>query len=102
MTIPDIKDRWLTISEVRDHLRVFAYKLEDLALRDELLALIPHLYRRPARYRNLKVSRPMSPELKHEIAVFALENPTWSLRQIAAKFNVNSGRVSEITTGYRN
>jgi len=43
----------------------------------------------------------MTPALRQKIKTFAKANPTFSQMQIAEKFNVNSGRVSETLRGKR-
>jgi hypothetical protein len=45
--------------------------------------------------------RPVSPDLCEEIRAYAAANPGAQMFEIAVKFNVNQGRVSEILNGLR-
>jgi hypothetical protein len=89
MTIPKIQKRLLEISA------------EIKKLNAEIRRLTIMLSRRRPIRRAKNSSRHVTPELAEEIRVFHAGHPTWPLSRIAKQFNVNGGRVSEVTRGYR-
>ena len=58
-----------------------------------------HLYRKPPIRRADPQSAPMTPELAASIKAFAIRNKDMSFQAIGQRFNVNSGRVTEVLQG---
>jgi hypothetical protein len=79
------------IPEIRDRLRELADE-HDL---EELHDLADEMYRNSPVRRARPQSAHLSAELAEEIRQFANKNPKMHQRDIAQKFNVNPGRVSE-------
>lgn len=86
-----------TIPELREELRVLSYRLGV----PRLAEIAAELKRRPAKAAGRVTSTPMTPQLRAEIRAYALANPTLTQVEVAAKFNVNPGRVSEAVSGKR-
>lgn len=76
-------------------------KFSNSKLADELMAIEAMLYRKAPVRRASVNSQKMTPELAKSIRVFAARNEDMPLQQIAQKFGVNSGRVSEVLHGER-
>ena len=81
-------------------------RLPDVAARlTELAVEIAMLSEQIKRRRRVKVAPPaarrMTKELAAQIRQYAKEHPTWTQMQIAKKFGVNPGRVSEAIRGKR-
>ncbi|WP_099863794.1 hypothetical protein [Pararhizobium haloflavum] len=87
MRIPDIRNR--LIEKAAQH--------NDR----ELAVLAEHLRRRKPEKRAPNSSQPMTPELKVLIQAYSLAHSKASYEEIARKFNVNIGRVSEALRGIR-
>lgn len=87
MRIPDIQKRLLEISSETDN-----SELRDLALA---------LSRRKSFFRATPTSEKMTDALRTSIRRYVRKNPGMPQTHVAAKFNVNPGRVSEVTRGYR-
>ncbi len=79
------------IPQIRDRLRELA---DELGV-EELHDLADEMYRNSPVRRARTKSAHLTVELAHEIRIFALKNPKMHQRDIAQKFNVNPGRVSE-------
>ena len=81
----------LGIPAVRDRLR----ELADKHGIDELNDLADQIYRKPAKNRAPVRSPKLTPEMAQKIRDFAAANPSAHQQDIAEKFGVNHGRVSE-------
>jgi hypothetical protein len=81
----------LSIPEIRDRLR----ELADEHGIDELRELADQMYRRSGRRRAPARSPKLTPKLAEEIRQYAAANPAAHQQDIAEKFGVNHGRVSE-------
>jgi len=77
----------MTMAEVRAALRDVRKTLADIEAR---------LIRRTPTRRAQPMSARMTPRLQGAIREWALANPEMTMSDIAAKFNVNQGRVSEV------
>ena len=64
------------------------------ALRQAIRDALPMMTRVQSK-RTAQTSTKMTPELSLSIALFKEANPEMSLQEIASRFNVNPGRVSE-------
>lgn len=80
-SIPDLRNR---IREIADESGI-----------DELHDLADEMFRNSPVRRARARSAHLTPELAEEIRVFARRNTKMHQRDIAQKFNVNPGRVSE-------
>lgn len=80
-----------SIPEIRSRLRELA---DELGV-DELHDLADETYRNSPIKRAANRSRPLTPELAEEIRAFVARNPKLHQRDVAQRFNVNPGRVSE-------
>lgn len=97
MRIPDVRK---ALSQAADDLRTGARKPETIA--KEIDLLVTELWRKVTKRKVGKAIRtPLTPELKQEIRVYARVHKDQDLQEIANKFNVNPGRVSEIVSGHR-
>jgi len=81
----------LSIPEVRDRLRELAEE-HDI---EELHDLADQMYRKSAKKRAPIRSPKLTPELADEIRQYAAANPDAHQQDIAEKFGMNHGRVSE-------
>jgi hypothetical protein len=70
-------------------------------LSKEIKRLSDQIARRPSSTRGPRVSARMTPALRAQIKAYAKAHPGLSQMQIAERFNVNSGRVSETLRGKR-
>ena len=98
MRIPEVRRH---LSQAADDLRTGARSPKTIA---KLLdTLVTELWRKKSRTKKGKrVARtPLTPELVRQIKTCAREHKDWDLQEIANKFNVNPGRVSEIISGHR-
>lgn len=80
-----------TIPEIRGRLR----ELADERGLEELHDLADETYRNSPVKRAANRSRPLTPKLADEIRRFVAKNPKLHQRDVAQRFNVNPGRVSE-------
>ena len=80
-----------SIPEIRSRLREIA---DELGI-DELHDLADETYRNSPITRAEKRSQPLTPELAEQIRSFCLKHPQLHQRDVAQRFNVNPGRVSE-------
>jgi predicted transcriptional regulator len=80
-----------SIPEIRERLR----ELADEHGIDELHDLADETYRQSPLKRGKNKSRTLTPKLAQKIRTFVEKNPTLHQRDVAHKFNVNPGRVSE-------
>lgn len=80
-----------TIPEIRTRLREIAEESDMPELND----LADETYRKPPVRRAAHKSKKLTPALAAEIRMFARENPKMHQQDIATKFGVNHGRVSE-------
>jgi hypothetical protein len=80
-----------TIPQIRKRLR----ELADEHSLDELHDIADELYRNAPVTRAPRSSAPITPALAAKIRAYQAKNPTLHQRDIAHKFNVNPGRVSE-------
>jgi len=81
----------LGIPAVRDRLREIA---DEYGI-DELNDLADQMYRKPPKKRASVRSPKLTPEMAQEIRDYAAANPDAHQQDIAEKFGVNHGRVSE-------
>lgn len=81
----------MSIPEVRERLRELA---EEHGI-DELYELADQMYRKSARKRAPIRSPKLTPEMIKDIREYAAANPDAHQQDIAQKFGVNHGRVSE-------
>jgi hypothetical protein len=81
----------LGIPGVRDRL----YELADELGEEELRDLADQLWRKSAKKRAPVRSPKLTPEMAEEIRQYAAANPDAHQQDIAEKFGVNHGRVSE-------
>ncbi len=81
----------LGIPAVRDRLR----ELADEHGLDELNDLADQMYRKSAKKRAPVRSPKLTPEMAKQIRDYAMINPTAHQQDIAEKFGVNHGRISE-------
>ncbi|MGL5839923.1 MAG: hypothetical protein ACRCY3_15625 [Sphingorhabdus sp.] len=79
------------IPAIRDRIREIA----DESGIEELHDLVDEMYRNSPVRRAMPHSAHLTPELAEEIRIFARKHPKMHQRDIAQKFNVNPGRVSE-------
>lgn len=84
-----------TIPELRNRLRELADEHE----LDELHGIADEMFRNSPVRRAAPNSAALTPELAKKIRAFAAKNPKMHQREIAQKFNVNPGRVSEAMNG---
>ncbi len=84
-----------TIPEIRERLREIAdeYGIE------ELHDLADETYRQTPLRRARNKSAKLTPALAEKIRRYVKKNPTMHQRDVAQKFNVNPGRVSESVNG---
>lgn len=87
------------IPQARERIQALHLLLE--AAVGELCEIEEMLYRKKAVRKAAVRSRRMTPELAAQIQAFATRNSDASLQEIATRFNVNAGRVSEVLHGYR-
>lgn len=80
-----------TIPQVRDRLREIA---DELGV-EELHELADDMHRNTAVSRAARRSATLTSKLASDIRAFKKKNPKLHQRDIAQKFNVNPGRVSE-------
>lgn len=85
----------LGIPAVRDRLR----ELADEYGIDELHDLADQMYRKSAKKRAPVRSPKLTPEMAEEIRQYASDHPDAHQQDIAEKFGVNHGRVSEALDG---
>jgi hypothetical protein len=89
----------MTLPEIEADLKKIAFALNLLSGRlQDLLKEIPR--RKPTR-RSKPSSTPMTPAIARGIRATAKANPDWSYAEIGKKYNVNTGRVSEVLRGKR-
>lgn len=89
----------MKMPEVREALNNIALDLAKLSLKIKVLA--DETRKRPAHRKVEPHSAPMTDKLADKIHQFAKDNPTMSQFQIAQRFKVNQGRVSEALRGKR-
>ena len=70
-------------------------------VRKTLASIEARLIRRSPTKRAKPSSTPMTPRLYEDIREWAAENPEMTMVEIAAQFNVNPGRVSEVLSDLR-
>lgn len=80
-----------TIPEIRIQLREIA-KEHDIP---EINDLVDEMYRKSPVRRAARVNQPLTPALAAAIRVYAKQNPEMHQQDIAARFRVNHGRVSQ-------
>jgi len=85
-----------TIPEIRNRLR----ELADEHGIDELHDLADETYRQSPLRRAKRKSASLTPKLAEKIRKFVNKNPNLHQRDVAQKFNVNPGRVSEAINGH--
>jgi hypothetical protein len=95
--IPELRPRVLAVG---DRLP-YASLPERVALAQELRDIEAQMYRRAPVRKAPASATPMTPTLGKRIRHYAWVHPDMSVRQIAAVFNVSSGRVSEAVAGKR-
>ena len=88
----------MTIPEIAARLRALSVELGAPELADLATGL---KRRRMAPRRDRQVSQPMTPWLQARIRNWAAMHPEWTHKEIADKFNVVGGRVSEALYGKR-
>jgi len=79
------------IPELRQRLREIA---DDEGI-DEIHDIVDEMYRNSPIKRAANKSRSLTPELADQIRKFVAKNPKLHQRDVAQRFNVNPGRVSE-------
>jgi hypothetical protein len=75
----------------------YPYSPQQIA--DSLEGIMSLLHRKPPIRRADPQSAPMTPELAASIKAFAIRNKDMSFQAIGQRFNVNSGRVTEVLQG---
>lgn len=75
------------------------YPLSPEQLVESLEYILPLLHRKTAIRKAEPQSAPMTPELAASIKAFAIRNKDMSFQAIGQRFNVNSGRVTEVLQG---
>jgi hypothetical protein len=95
--IPELRRDLLAIA---DRLP-FAARAEREALAEKLRWIESEMHRRPAVTKAATRSPPMNPVLAARIRNYHYDHPTRAFHEIAAKFKVNSARVSEAIAGKR-
>ena len=74
----------------------------DSEVRTRIEAAMQEMYRDYSLGRKARVqSSPVTDEVKRLVRTYAKTYPDMTQQQIAQKFNINAGRVSEILTGKR-
>jgi hypothetical protein len=99
----------MKLDEVQAELRVIAYGLKQPLLLELPLAeigkrldhLADQISRRKAVRKAPPRSRSLTPEMKRQIAEEVRANPDKTYHQIAMRWGVNAGRVSEAVAGFR-
>lgn len=81
----------LGIPAIRDRIREIADETDN----DELRELADQMYRKPPKKRAPVRSPKLTPETAQQIRDYAAANPDAHQQDIAEKFGVNHGRVSE-------
>jgi hypothetical protein len=97
VAVPDPTERLLTIPQVREIIQRIATEREI----PELLALIPHMYRRQVRRKRKAKAPPVTPEMRAKIREYARAHPEARLQDIGDAVGLNQGRVSETLSGRR-
>ena len=87
----------MRIPEVQEALREWAAEWG----KPELARIADELSRRSPKERAPKTSATMTDELADRIRSYKAQNPNATQMQVAIRFNVNTGRVSEVLRGYR-
>jgi hypothetical protein len=82
----------MIIPEVRAELLKIAARLRELE---------KELYRRKSTRRTKTRSQAFTPDLKRQLRAYSQANPTLSRQQIADRFKVNQGRVTDAILGKR-
>jgi len=90
----------MSMNEVSDMIEGCAKRAsgQDAAILREVAKRIRR--RSPAR-KSQPVSRTVTPLLRKQIRTFCLANPDMAQVEVAHRFNVNPGRVSEAVAGFR-
>ena len=95
----------MTIPEVRIALLILANEMAQYPytkpFADTIRALVKELYRRRGLQPTKVRSQPITPELKAHIRRYKRSHPDMSLQQIANRFTVNQGRVTDAILGKR-
>jgi len=95
MVIPAVRREMLKLAAEMDrsvHTRIFAPRLRELE---------KELYRRKG-VRPTKVrSQAFTPDLSRQLRAYKRDHPGLSLQQIAGRFKVNQGRVTDAILGKR-
>lgn len=94
MTIPEVR---LKLIEIATELR----KAGNISTARRLRYLESNLYRRRLIKRAPRKSRRITKQLAKRIRDYKYANPRRSLQEIAVRFRINSGRVSEALIGRR-
>lgn len=94
MRIPEIKERLHDIAKV-----LYAEDMDDIGSELDMLAM--ELSRRPAISKAPKASASVTDELAEQIRSYAAKNKNATQMQMAIRFKVNSGRISEVLRGKR-
>lgn len=87
------------VPQARERIRNLHKLLEVVVL--DLREIETMLHRKKAVRKAAPRSKKMTPELANRIRQFAQRNSDASLQDIATRFSVNSGRVSEVLHGKR-
>lgn len=97
-TIPEIRER---LCEIANQLKAIAIDLEARTLCDEVIDLALETKRRSPVRKAARRSLVCTDEVLETIRIFARHNPGMTYMQIAGRFNVSIGRVSEALAGKR-
>lgn len=88
--IPQLRARLMTLATDRDMPDKF---------REELRRIVGDMWRKPAVKRAPATANAMTPELARNIRAWAYTHMDETNREIASRFGVDAGRVSEVLHG---
>ena len=91
----------MQMNEVADLLFALSKKQVDPKDTELLKKIAARVSRRKPVRKAQSVARRCTPELRGEIRTFAKRNPNMTYAEIARRFDVNPGRVSEAMAGKR-
>lgn len=101
MKIPEIRRRFSALADdLREGRKTGPKSPASVAKKIDIL--VTELWRRkPRRRLGAPIRTKITPELKREIRAYVKKHPKQDQQEIGNHFNVNPGRISEITQGMR-